>query len=93
MLKGEAISAEFENQFYDLYRQFFRRAEDDRRWNVEKDVPWDQLQCPGDRSNRVNRGDPSMAVGAVSAGLHLQNFAPWSARVAGRAWFSGELGL
>src|SRR5882672_2610147 len=40
MLKGEAVSAEFENQFYDLYRQFFRRAEEDRRWNVEKDIPW-----------------------------------------------------
>ena len=27
---------------YDLFRDYFRRAEKKRRWNIEDDIPWDQ---------------------------------------------------
>jgi acyl-[acyl-carrier-protein] desaturase len=40
-LKG-AASAQLENRFYELYLDFFNRAEAERRWNVQKDIPWDQ---------------------------------------------------
>src|SRR5438309_3189985 len=33
-------SPQFENRFYDLYLDFFHRAESERRWNVQKDIPW-----------------------------------------------------
>ena len=37
---------------YRLYREFFDRAERKRRWSLEDDIPWDQ----------VNRGmDPAVA--------------------------------
>ena len=34
------MSAQFENRFYELYLEFFNRAEGERRWNVQKDIPW-----------------------------------------------------
>jgi len=33
-----------EDALYDLFREFFRRAERERRWNLWEDVPWDQAQ-------------------------------------------------
>ena len=36
------MSAQFENHFYELYLEFFNRAEEERRWNVQKDIPWDK---------------------------------------------------
>jgi len=36
------VSAELENRFYELYLEFFNRAELERRWNVQKDIPWEK---------------------------------------------------
>jgi acyl-[acyl-carrier-protein] desaturase len=36
------MSAELENKFYELYTEFFNRAECERRWNIQKDIPWDK---------------------------------------------------
>src|SRR5579864_7377413 len=36
------MSAQFENKFYELYCEFFNRAEAERRWNIQKDIPWDK---------------------------------------------------
>jgi acyl-[acyl-carrier-protein] desaturase len=36
------MSAQIENRFYELYLEFFNRAESERRWNVQKDIPWEQ---------------------------------------------------
>src|SRR5438105_4080558 len=38
-MKGSS-NAQFENAFYELYREFFNRAESERRWNVLNDIPW-----------------------------------------------------
>jgi acyl-[acyl-carrier-protein] desaturase len=90
MLKGEAVSAEFENQFYDLYRQFVRRAEDDRRWNVEKDVPWD----------RCNPKVTDQIALIVESFMAVELFLPdYTSKILhlvrksrGRAWFQANWG-
>ncbi len=40
-MKGSS-NTQLENRFYELYIDFFNRAEAERRWNVQKDIPWDQ---------------------------------------------------
>jgi acyl-[acyl-carrier-protein] desaturase len=90
MLKGEAVSAEFENQFYDLYRQFFRRAEDDRRWNVEKDIPW----------NKANPKVSDNIALIVESFMAVELFLPdYTSKILqlirqsrGRAWFQANWG-
>ncbi len=44
--------AALRDHFYRLFRNFFRRAERKRRWSVDDDIPWDQV-------NR--RMDPAVA--------------------------------
>jgi acyl-[acyl-carrier-protein] desaturase len=39
-MKG-TTSPQFENRFFELYLEFFNRAESERRWNVQKDIPWE----------------------------------------------------
>jgi acyl-[acyl-carrier-protein] desaturase len=34
-----------EQSFYLLYREFFDRAEQKRRWSIRDDIPWDQVNC------------------------------------------------
>lgn len=36
------LPPEYERRVYQLYREFFDRAERKRRWNVTDDIPWDQ---------------------------------------------------
>ena len=30
-------------RFYRMYREFFSKAESKRRWTLDKDIPWDQV--------------------------------------------------
>jgi acyl-[acyl-carrier-protein] desaturase len=36
------LPPEFERRIFQLYREFFDRAERKRRWNITDDIPWDQ---------------------------------------------------
>lgn len=90
MLRGEAVSAEFENQFYDLYRLFFRRAEHDRRWNVEKDIPW----------GKCNPKTTDQVALIVESFMAVELFLPdYTSKILqlirqsrGRAWFQANWG-
>src|ERR1700759_2523754 len=90
VLKGEAISAEFENQFYDLYRQFFRKAEDDRRWNVEKDIPWDKAN-PQVTDNIALIVESFMAV-ELFLPDYTSKILQLIRQSRGRAWFQANWG-
>ena len=37
------MSAALEHRFYDLYLEYFHKAEAHRRWNLQRDIPWDQV--------------------------------------------------
>jgi acyl-[acyl-carrier-protein] desaturase len=84
------LSAELENRFYDLYREFFNRAEAERRWNVEKDIPWDKCNPALDECITLIV-ESFMAVELylpdyTSKILHLVR------RSRGRAWFQANWG-
>lgn len=33
---------ELERRMWPVFREFFRKAEQNRRWNVDTDIPWDK---------------------------------------------------
>ena len=38
---SDAVPPELERAFWQLYRDFFDRAERKRRWSIRDDIPWD----------------------------------------------------
>jgi acyl-[acyl-carrier-protein] desaturase len=38
-----SATACIEELFFESYLQFFQRAEEKRRWNIERDIPWDKV--------------------------------------------------
>lgn len=82
--------ASLESPFYDLYLEYFHKAEAHRRWNVLKDIPWDRTGTAPD-PNVVRVVQTFMAVEMflpdyTSKILHLVR----SSR--GRAWFQANWG-
>jgi acyl-[acyl-carrier-protein] desaturase len=41
-MESGTTNPQFENRLYQLYLEFFNRAEAERRWNIQKDIPWDK---------------------------------------------------
>jgi acyl-[acyl-carrier-protein] desaturase len=84
------VLASLEHRFYDLYLEYFHKAEAHRRWNVLNDVPWDRIGSAPD-PNVVRVVQAFMAVEMylpdyTSKILHLVR----SSR--GRAWFQANWG-
>src|ERR1017187_5631620 len=83
-------NAQFENSFFDLYKEFFNRAESDRRWNVQKDIPWNACN-PAVSENIALIVESFCAVELflpdyTSKILHLVR------KSRGRAWFQANWG-
>lgn len=84
------MSAQLENKFYDLYKEFFNRAESERRWNIQKDIPWD-------KANGAVRDDIALIVESFMA---VELFLPdYTSKILelvrqsrGRAWFQANWG-
>jgi acyl-[acyl-carrier-protein] desaturase len=53
-------------RFYHLYREFFRHAERKRRWSLEDDIPWSQ----------VNRGLPPEFADVVESFCAVEMYLP-----------------
>ena len=82
--------ASLEGQFHNLYLEYFHKAEAHRRWNVLKDVPWDQTgSAPNPNVVRV-----------VQAFMAVEMFLPdYTSKIMqlvrssrGRAWFQANWG-
>lgn len=79
------LDGDTERELYQAYRQFFTRAERERRWNLWADVPWDQ----------ANPRASDALANAVLAAYAEENFLPdYSEQLLnllrasrGRAWF------
>jgi acyl-[acyl-carrier-protein] desaturase len=83
-------TAEFENQFYELYLSFFHRAEAERRWNLLKDIPWE-------KSNPTVSDEIALIVESFTAvELFLPDYTSkileLIRRSRGRAWFQANWG-
>lgn len=84
------MSATLENRFYDLYLEYFHKAEAHRRWNLLEDIPWNQIsRNPDPAVTKIM--EAFMAVELylpdyTSKILHLIR------RSRGRAWFQANWG-
>jgi len=84
------VSATLENRFYDLYLEYFHKAEAHRRWNLLEDIPWNQIsRTPDPAVTKIM--EAYMAVELylpdyTSKILHLIR------RSRGRAWFQANWG-
>jgi acyl-[acyl-carrier protein] desaturase len=84
------VSATLENRFYDLYLEYFHKAEAHRRWNLLNDIPWNEIKSQPDPTiTRIM--EAYMAVELylpdyTSKILHLIRASR------GRAWFQANWG-
>jgi len=90
VLKGEAVSPQFENRFYTLYRQFFARAEAERRWNVENDIPWDR--CNPQMSDNIALIVESFMAVELFLPDYTSKILQLIRQSRGRAWFQANWG-
>src|SRR5579863_10664047 len=84
------MSAQLENRFYELYLDFFNRAEVERRSNIQKDIPWDQ-------SNPKTSDEIALIVESFMAvELYLPDYTSKILELVrksrGRAWFQANWG-
>lgn len=84
------MNAKIEKQFFENFLKFFHQAEERRRWNIERDIPWEQ-------ANRETSEQTAKIVEAFSA---VEMFLPdYTAKMLhmirrsrGRAWFQANWG-
>lgn len=84
------MSAALEHRFYDLYLEYFHKAEAHRRWNLQQDIPWEQVTpCT----------DPAI-IQVVQAYMAVELYLPdYTSKILhlirasrGRAWFQANWG-
>lgn len=84
------ISKEIEDAFFNNYLEFFKKAEERRRWNIWKDIPWE-------KANKTAGEDVAEVVEFFSS---VEMFLPdYTAKILnlvrksrGRAWFQANWG-
>lgn len=84
------MSARLENRFYDLYLEYFHKAEAHRRWNLQRDVPWEEINLCA---------DPAV-VQVVQAFMGVELYLPdYTSKILhlirasrGRSWFQANWG-
>jgi acyl-[acyl-carrier-protein] desaturase len=84
------VSAELENKFYELYIQFFNRAEIERRWNLQKDIPWEKANA------KVSDDIAFIVESFMAVELYLPDYTSKILEMVrksrGRAWFQANWG-
>jgi acyl-[acyl-carrier-protein] desaturase len=84
------VSATLENRFYDLYLEYFHKAEAHRRWNLLEDIPW----------NTINRNPDPAVTKIMEAYMAVELYLPdYTSKILhlirrsrGRAWFQANWG-
>src|SRR5438067_5282859 len=84
------MNAKIEKQFFENFLKFFHQAEERRRWNIERDIPWDKV-------NRTTSERTAKIVESFSAvELYLPDYTSkmlhMIRRSRGRAWFQANWG-
>src|SRR5262245_46486548 len=84
------MASALERRFYDLYLKYFHKAEARRRWNLQKDIPWDE----------VGRSPDPDVVQVIEAFMAVELYLPdYTSKILqlvrssrGRAWFQANWG-
>jgi acyl-[acyl-carrier-protein] desaturase len=85
-----SITAQIEDVFYENYLKFFKTAEERRRWDIERDIPWD----------KTNPESSELTADIVQSFSAVEMFLPdytskmmeMIRRSRGRAWFQANWG-
>jgi acyl-[acyl-carrier-protein] desaturase len=88
-MKG-TTSPQFENRFFELYLEFFNRAEAERRWNIQKDIPWDQ--CNPKVSDAIALIVESFCAVELFLPDYTSKILHLIRQSRGRAWFQANWG-
>ena len=84
------MSAQLENRFYELYVEFFNRAEAERRWNSQRDIPWDRC------NPAVDEAVAAIVESFMAVELYLPDYTSKILHLLrksrGRAWFQANWG-
>src|SRR6266700_1869153 len=88
-MKGSS-NTQLENRFYELYIDFFNRAEAERRWNVQKDIPWDQ--CNSKASDAIALIVESFCAVELFLPDYTSKILHLIRKSRGRAWFQANWG-
>jgi acyl-[acyl-carrier-protein] desaturase len=84
------VTPALENRFYELYLEYFHKAEANRRWNLQQDIPWEAI---------TRTPDPAI-VSVVQAFMAVELYLPdYTSKILhlirasrGRAWFQANWG-
>jgi acyl-[acyl-carrier-protein] desaturase len=84
------VKPALENRFYELYLEYFHKAEANRRWNLQQDIPWEAI---------TRTPDPAI-VSVVQAFMAVELYLPdYTSKILhlirasrGRAWFQANWG-
>ncbi len=86
----DAHRRELERSLWQLYRDFFDRAEKRRRWNLRDDIPWDQC------NPRLDPGVADVVESFCAVELYLPDYTskilPVVRSSRGRTWFYANWG-
>lgn len=89
MITGVA-SAQLENRFFEAYKEFFNRAESERRWNIQKDIPWDK--CNPAVSDQIALIVESFCAVELFLPDYTAKILELVRKSRGRAWFQANWG-
>jgi acyl-[acyl-carrier-protein] desaturase len=85
-----SVAAQIEEIFFESYLKYFKNAEERRRWNMERDIPWD----------KVNPASSDLTADIVESFSAVEMYLPdYTHRIMelirrsrGRAWFQANWG-
>src|SRR5713226_10638720 len=84
------MTAKIEKQFFENFMKFFHQAEERRRWNIERDIPWSEAK----RETSERTAKIVEAFSAVEMFLpdYTSKMLHMIRRSRGRAWFQANWG-
>jgi acyl-[acyl-carrier-protein] desaturase len=84
------MNAKIEKQFFDNFLNFFHQAEERRRWNIERDIPWDQVNR--ETSERTAKIVESFSAVEMYLPDYTAKMLHMIRRSRGRSWFQANWG-
>jgi acyl-[acyl-carrier-protein] desaturase len=84
------MNAKIEKQFFDNFLKFFHQAEERRRWNIERDIPWDQVNR--ETSERTAKIVESFSAVEMYLPDYTAKMLHMIRRSRGRSWFQANWG-
>jgi acyl-[acyl-carrier-protein] desaturase len=85
-----SITPTIENRFYELYLEYFHKAEAHRRWNLMKDIPWHQARRQS--ADAVAQTVESFMAVEMYLPDYTSKILHLIRRSRGRAWFQANWG-